>query len=205
MRLLLAVIAACWLLTTPPARGEQAFPYRAYVVTDDVYVRSGPGQSYYPTCKLKAGHVVEVYRHDPGGWYAIRPVDGSFSWVSGRYLDLGEDNLATVKGERVAARVGSRFSPIRDVIQVRLARGEVVELADRQSAERGPAEKTWYKIAPPSGEKYTLGGGGRRLSAPADDKPRRTMRKVAVKAWARMEPPGVQDQRGLSAAESPLS
>ena len=36
--------------------------------------------------KLKRGAEVEVYRHDPGGWCAIRPVEGSFSWVSARYV-----------------------------------------------------------------------------------------------------------------------
>ena len=52
------------------------------ITADDVYVRSGPGENYYPTDKLKAGQEVEVYRHDPGGWYAIRPPKGSFSWVA---------------------------------------------------------------------------------------------------------------------------
>ena len=71
----------------PPA---QTFPYKAFVAADDVYVRSGPGENYYPTDKLKTGDQVEVYRHDPGGWLAIRPVPGSFSWVSARYLRLGK-------------------------------------------------------------------------------------------------------------------
>ena len=55
---------------------------------------------------------------------------GSFSWVSGRYLRVGKDNIATVTEEHVAARVGSRFSDVRDVIQVWLRRGESVELLD---------------------------------------------------------------------------
>ena len=48
-------------------------PYTAYVSQSDVYVRSGPGKNYYPTEKLAKGDAVEVYRHDPGGWYAVRP------------------------------------------------------------------------------------------------------------------------------------
>ena len=36
-----------------------------------------------------------------------------------------------VTQEGVAARVGSRFSDIRDVVQVRLHKGEVVEILDR--------------------------------------------------------------------------
>src|SRR5690606_12650897 len=104
------------------------FPYVAYVSTNDVYVRSGPGRDYYPTDKLDKGQPVEVYRHDPGGWLAIRPPRGSFSWVSARHLDLAEDNLAVVNSDRVVARVGSEFSDVRDVIQVRLARDEKVAL-----------------------------------------------------------------------------
>ena len=109
---------------------EPTFPYKAYVTADDVYVRSGPGENYYPTDKLKAGTEVEVYRHDPGGWFAIRPPKDSFSWVSSRHLQLDGNNLATVTDERVAARVGSRMSDTRDVIQVRLHKGEVVEVLE---------------------------------------------------------------------------
>jgi len=148
---LLAGVAICGVLIPPPAVGLE-FPYRAYINADDVYVRSGPGQSYYPTDKLKIGQEVEVYRHDPGGWYAIRPPEGSFSWVSGRYLAAGVENLAVVTEDRVAARVGSRFSDIRDVIQVRLHKAEVVEVLDAKQIGTGTGRTTWYKIAPPSGE-----------------------------------------------------
>lgn len=123
------------------------FPYVAYVNSSDVYVRSGPGRNYYPTDKLPKGEKVEVYRHDPGGWYAIRPPRQSFSWVSTRHLDPVEDRLAVVNSGRVVARVGSAFSDVRDVIQIRLDKGEKVELIEPPSAE-----SPWCKIAPPSGE-----------------------------------------------------
>ena len=96
------------------------FPYVAYISSDDVYIRSGPGKNYYPTAKLKHGEPVEVYRHDPGGWYAIRPPAQSFSWISARQLDVLDDGLAVVNTDRAVARVGSLFSDVRDVIQVRL-------------------------------------------------------------------------------------
>ena len=95
MRLVLAICVCCCTLAPVPASGEQTFPYTAYVTADDVYVRSGPGQSYYPTDKLKPGQQVEVYRHDPGGWYAIKPPEGSFTWVSGRYLKP-EDGMVAI-------------------------------------------------------------------------------------------------------------
>lgn len=131
---------------------RQKTPYKAYVVSDGVYVRSGPGKNYYPTMKLPLGAEVEVYRHDPGGWYAIKPPEESFTWVAARYVEVDEDGLGTIKGEQVAARVGSTFSDIRDVIQVRMYEGEVVEiLGEKQFTGTSEAGK-WYRIAPPSGE-----------------------------------------------------
>lgn len=152
MRPVLASLWLCSALTAASAAEEQVFPYKAYITSDEVYVRSGPGQSYYPTDKLKAGQVVEVYRHDPGGWYAIRPPEGSFSWISGRFLQPGVENLAVVSAQGVAARVGSRFSDIRDVIQVRLDMAEVVEVLEKRQSRGASDGGVWYKIAPPSGE-----------------------------------------------------
>jgi hypothetical protein len=129
---------------------EPTFPYKAFINTEEVYVRSGPGQNYYPTDKLAVGQEVEVYRHDPGGWYAIRPGSGSFCWLNTRYLEFKGDGLAVVTDDDVAARIGSRFSDVRDVIQVRLKRGEVVELLDERAARSG--QNPWCRILPPSGE-----------------------------------------------------
>ncbi len=152
MRACVATVAALWALFSGPVLGQQQFPYTAHINADEVYVRSGPGRNYYPTSKLNTGDRVEVYRHDPGGWCAIRPVEGSFAWVSGRYLEVGDDGLATITGDRVAARVGSDFSDIRDVIQVRLHEGEIVEILDDENLGTGAEADTWYKISPPSGE-----------------------------------------------------
>ena len=145
-------VVVCLLIANVVLADQRTPPYKAYVSADDVYVRSGPGKNYYPSGKLQTGDKVEVYRHDPGGWYAIRPTEGSFAWVSARYLKLGEDGLAEVTGDRVAARVGSRFSDIRDVIQVRLNRGEAVEVLGQKEFKSASNSGIWYKIAPPSGE-----------------------------------------------------
>ena len=49
-RLPLAVLA-CLACCTGSAWGQQ-FPYKAFVNTQDVYLRSGPGEKYYPVLKL---------------------------------------------------------------------------------------------------------------------------------------------------------
>ena len=153
MHLRIAAILPIFAVLLAPALGAgRTFPYKAYVTAEDVYVRSGPGKSYYPTDKLKMGQEVEVYRHDPGGWYAIRPPKGSFSWVSPRLVEIGKDGLATVTGDRLAARVGSRHSDVRDVVQVRLDRGELVEVLQSGRSATGEQLQRWCKIAPPAGE-----------------------------------------------------
>jgi hypothetical protein len=135
------------ILAAASATSADESPYVAYVNSDDVEVRSGPGRDYYPTAKLKKGEPVEVYRQDPGGWLAIRPPQGSFSWVAARHLDVLEDDLGRVNSDRVVVRVGSELTDARDAIHVRLARDEDVELLEP------PADDTpWCKIAPPAGE-----------------------------------------------------
>ena len=135
------------------ARAQQPeFPYTAYVSIDAAYVRSGPGKHYYPTDKLVRGNAVEVYRQDPGGWLAIRPPRGSFSWVPASQLQPTKHHLATVTGDRVASRVGSKLDESHDVVQVRLERGEEVEIISAEPITVDGQQELWCKISPPSGE-----------------------------------------------------
>ena len=74
------------------ARADE-FPYTAYVNSDDVYVRSGPGRNYYPTAELcvprwarklqqdKTAELVRVYQR-----------------LSAIYRD-NEDRMAPMMGE----------------------------------------------------------------------------------------------------------
>ena len=133
---------------TDSASAVDQFPYTTQVLGNEAYVRSGPGRNFYPTDKLKPGASVEVYRHDPGGWCAIRPPAGSFSWVSARYVELIDDELGEVTVDQVVARVGSQLSNVRDVIQVRLNAGERVAILDEYTS----GSQSWYKVAAPAGE-----------------------------------------------------
>jgi hypothetical protein len=183
---------AWFLACMATAQGAQEFPYKAYVNREEVYVRSGPGDDYYPTDKLKIGQEVEIYRHDPGGWFAVRPPEGSFAWVSSHYLDLKKDHLATVNAERVAARVGSKFSDIRDVIQVRLQKGETVEILDKVTTSDPQGDKTtWCKIAPPSGEFRWIFGKYVDPEYPRDGVRRVPTRVQQVSASSPPSPPPV--------------
>ncbi|MEX1223019.1 MAG: SH3 domain-containing protein, partial [Pirellulales bacterium] len=153
---LLPLLLHLALLHSPVVAAEEAeaFPYTAVVTTDDVYVRSGPGKNYYPTSKMQGGEQVEVYRHDPGGWFAIRPPQDSFSWVPAKLLQLRDDKLAEVLEDQTPAHVGSLFSDVRDVRQVRLKKGETVEVLGQKRFvdQQAGVTETWYQIAPPAGE-----------------------------------------------------
>ncbi|HTQ40806.1 MAG TPA: SH3 domain-containing protein [Pirellulales bacterium] len=134
------------------ASAADNFPYTAYTNSNEVYVRSGPGKNYFPTDKLPQGAAVEVYRQDPGGWLAIRPPQGSFSWVPADAIKPLGDHLAVVEKDHAMCFVGTRFSNAHDVHQVRLDKGEQVEIMDIKQLGDGAEAQSWCEIAPPSGE-----------------------------------------------------
>ncbi len=154
---LLVFLMGLFTLAVSSTSGEQTFPYKACVMVDGTEIHSGPGKSYYPTDKLQKGDYLEVYRHDPGGWCAVKPPEGSYTWIAGQYLKLQDQNLAVVTEDDVAACVGSRLSNDRDVIQVHMRKGETVEILGvreilREREIPGNNSQIWYKIAPPAGE-----------------------------------------------------
>ncbi|MDZ4783734.1 MAG: hypothetical protein SGJ19_26095, partial [Planctomycetia bacterium] len=147
MRSALLICLGFALAWAGPVRGDELSPYAVTVLEDGAPVHSGPGRNYYETGRLHRGAEVEVYRHDQGGWLAIRPPDGSFSLVGSRYLKQTADGLAEVLEDHVGARVGSLESPDRDVVQVRLSRGEQVQLLEPAPVTSPNSSQTWYMIA----------------------------------------------------------
>jgi|GEM_PF-697679 len=161
----LLLCAAIWGLgyavgqaSLSPAEEPAGHSYRlAFTAKQPTEVRSGPGRGYYLTCRLQHGTPVQVYQIRPDGWCAIRPPEGSFSWVRANYVRLGEDGLGEITFEGVEAWVGSQLGPDRDYCQVRLRRGELVEVlgTEDEGGLTGPSESrrsVWVKIAPPAGE-----------------------------------------------------
>lgn len=148
----IALAALIVFFAAPTLVAAQVFPYVGYVQRDDVYLRSGPGKNYYATTRLYEGDTVEVYRHDPGGWCAVRPPQGSFSWVLASQVRLVDGQMGVVEADEVVARVGTDHGDTRDVIQLRLDRGEEVVVLEAQQFGEGQNAVTWFKIAPPAGE-----------------------------------------------------
>lgn len=130
------------------AAAVDALPYQARVLAAGASVHSGPGENFYPTDTLSQGELVEVYQEKSGGWLGIRPPLNSFSWVAGRDLILKDGGLGEVVKDDVASRIGSRVNNKRNAAQVRLKKGEGVEVL----GEEMMGGEKWYKIAPPAGE-----------------------------------------------------
>lgn len=136
-------------------------PVTVAVRTVETYLRAGPGDDFYPTERLARGASVEVWAIDASGYCAVRPVEGSFSWVRGSDLaDLGAERgfadatapSAVVATDGAVSRVGSQINALRHVTQVALEAGERVTVLGRERIESGRHAGEWVRIAPPSGE-----------------------------------------------------
>ena len=161
-----SILAAALLLALAPvspqvevaaqtgADSESRFPYQAIVAREDCNVRSGPGQVHYATQKLQPGDVVEVYRHDPGGWLAIRPPQGSFSIVPESAINLVRDGVGEITVDDTWAWVGTRLDPVdKPMWQIKLRAQEQVSVLGELSWPGAEGHSTiWYQIEPPPGE-----------------------------------------------------
>ncbi len=142
------IAAVATIVSGVTAQAVEVKPYEARVVASGATIQSGPGDKFYPTDTLARGDRVEVYREKPGGWLGIRPTPNSFSWVAARHLSVREGGLGEVNKDDAASRIGSRLSDKHNASQVRLKKGETVEVLGEESF----GGETWYKIAPPAGE-----------------------------------------------------
>jgi hypothetical protein len=191
----LAVLA----MATGTALAE-TFPYEASVVTDGATVHSGPGGRYYATSRLNRGAAVTVHRHEPGGWHMIAPPPGSFSWIRAEYVKpIDSTRGELIDQHQVVVRVGSSLDDSHTVEQVRLARGDTVEILGEATLNSGPGPVRMYKIKPPRGEFRWIQG---RHLIPADPARREQHDRdpFAVPSNARRTVAGANPSAGGAAA-----
>ncbi len=136
------------------ARTQIEFPYQALVLKQQAPVHSGPGETHYATDKLAQNSTVAVYRHDPGGWCAIRPPRDSFSLVPATTIELVDENIGRVIDEGTQVWVGTQLGPVdKPLWQIKLKAGELVEIMGEANWPNPQGHSTtWYQIAPPAGE-----------------------------------------------------
>ncbi len=149
------LLFSCWWSGMPAwAWDEPSFPYQAFVLREGALVRSGPGEAHYATDELKQGQPVEVWRHDPDGWYAIRPTADSFSLIPATAVELLSADRCRVIQSGLQAWVGTRLGPVENPLwQVKLnADEELTILGEVNWPSPEGSSLTWYQIAPPAGE-----------------------------------------------------
>ncbi|MEZ6065600.1 MAG: SH3 domain-containing protein [Planctomycetaceae bacterium] len=154
---LLVLVVAVSSAATASAEVRE-FPYQATVRADDVEVRSGPGQRYYVTSRLKQGETVTVRRHDPGGWYMIDPPQGSFSWIEASLVRDNGDGTGMVRvarlpdgsAPRAIVRIGSQFSDDHAFYGRELADGDTVQIHGQKTVATVQGPVNMFQIAPPA-------------------------------------------------------
>ena len=155
--LLLLFVGTCG--TCGPATAQvRQFPYKARVVVEQTYVRSGGGEAFYPTAELRRDATVTVRRHDPGGWYMIDPPKGSFSWIPSKHTRRLSSDSAEMLESNVVVFVGSSFGDETHVWQRKMMAGEKVTVLGEQQVDTLSGPKQMLKIAPPKREYRWLPG-----------------------------------------------
>ncbi len=148
-----SILLCCIALGAEPSAED--YPFLAKVIVDQAEVQSGNGRRFYTTDRLAPGTIVEVHRRDPGGWYAIRPPAGSFSWIPAEQVTPTDvPDVAEVTSEEAVSWIGSKSNIVREHrFVVKLKIGERVEiLGEKEVTDENGEPQMWYKIAPPVGE-----------------------------------------------------
>jgi hypothetical protein len=132
---------------------ELEFPYTGRVIVQTARILSGPGERHYVCEELPKGAEVEVYRHDPDGWCAIRPLVDSFSLIPASSVEVVSNDLARITEVRAKVWVGTSVeSQAEPLWQVALPKDDQVRLIAKVRFKQADGEELWYKIAPPAGE-----------------------------------------------------
>jgi SH3-like domain-containing protein len=127
-----------------------------FVCVDQAEVRSGPSASseFYVTNRLRRGQPVEVVAEKEGGWLAIRPPEGSFSYINTRFLrhmvaDM-PTHVVTLDGVKVPVYMGSEVVNKRPtVVGAWLEPGAQVTSCGKAIADE---DGTWMPIESPARE-----------------------------------------------------
>ena len=190
--------------TARPVIGE------AEINANDVYVRSGDSLNHYTIIKLKAGDKISVVG-ERGDWYEILPPEGTFSLISGDYVDSADNQKGIVNGANVRVRAGSLLNDNKYTVQAMLNKGAEVTIL-------GKNPDGFLRIKPPPGatlwinKSYANMGGAtgqavprpqESASAPEKESTGKTPTSgEAVSASSGDKPPAPAPRTPTSSAES---
>ena len=128
--------------TVAPEVPNAKFNFVGEVNGNNVYVRSGPSDSYYPTTKLSRGAQVTV-RGAKFDYLKIEPPAGSFSYVGKAYVERRGDGLTGRVTTGANVRTGSELNSMKTTVQTKLEPGTDVQIKGEQDE--------YFKIDPPPG------------------------------------------------------
>ena len=116
----------------------------AGVLTQPEFIRSGPGDNFYPTCKLEQGAHVTVVG-SKNSWLKILPPEGSVSYVQKVQVQrFGDGKQGKATGSQPIVKAGSTLQPdMKWAVQTKLQQGQTVEILGE--------DETYFKIKPPAG------------------------------------------------------
>ena len=97
----------------PPPVENSRNSAECIINADNVYVRSGAGDNYYPTMKLPKGTKVVVIG-EKFDWLKIMPPEGSFSYVGKHFIDKKDGGVGIVNRDNVNVRAGSQLNAHQD-------------------------------------------------------------------------------------------
>lgn len=126
-----------------PEVENSKYQFAGEINANSVYVRSGPGEGYYPTIKLDKGATVTVVGIK-FEWLKILPPEGSFSYVAKAYVErTGDGSIGTVTKSDVNVRAGSSLNAMKGSLQTKLNQNDRVVIMGEQDE--------YFKIQPPAG------------------------------------------------------
>ena len=157
IRYLLSLLSGILCATVLLAQSETKKGYLSFsvkVTEENAPLYSSPGEeNSYITGYLKSGDLLEVFLRTPDGWCAVRPPEGSFSWINADYVSQTGSDTGTVvspdPAREVPVRVGAASILKSSDVQVGLENGRQVRILGEQTLT---GNKRWLKIDPPRGE-----------------------------------------------------
>ncbi len=141
-----------WGQAPPPLQAPSPYPAAA-VLSNQTDVYSGPGATFYPTNRLRAGDRIVILgesKKQPG-WLEIVPPQGSYSWIDAKYVKTvpGVEKIGVVDtgDPKITAPIlpGNLVNKEPNVEITRVATGTQLFLIDRATSAGGA---TYYPIVP---------------------------------------------------------
>lgn len=166
-----------WSLLWLGQTGEMVQPGMATVTAPEVEVRSGPGQLYYPTQKVRAGTEIKVWRV-VNGWAEISPPPGAFSLVPKKAISQLSTSTGKVNRGGVETLIGSDLVKDAQRTGRKLEPGHLVQIQTTEWVRTAEGPQEFFRILPDGERRFipaaALAQGGSeivqtQLAQPAPD------------------------------------